>query len=92
MLTRWLVVALLVTVLSATVYTQAKRASVSPKAVASSLLRLANTIESSQMKAEDRERYAQQLEALSAEIVRQYNTGALCSTDSDCVKKFGTDK
>lgn len=61
----------------------------SAKTVAGSLLRLANTIQEAQMAKSDRDKYSEILAGLSAEIQRAYNTGALCNTDADCVKKFG---
>ena len=65
------------------------KSNASAKTVAGSLLRLANTIQSAQMAKSDRDKYSEILAGLSAEIQRAYNTGALCDTDADCVKKFG---
>lgn len=61
----------------------------SPKQIASDLLKLANKIQSSQMSKPDRDKYSELIEEISAKIVKDYNTGSLCSTDEECFKKFG---
>ena len=60
-----------------------------PKTIASDLLRLANKIQESQMTKTDRDNLSEQIESLSSFVQTKYNTGALCTTDADCTKKFG---
>lgn len=67
-----------------------RKASASAKSVAGSMLRLANTTQNAQLSKADRDKYAEALEAMSAAIVKEYNTGALCDTDLDCENKFGS--
>lgn len=64
------------------------RTNPSAKTIAEDLLKLSNKIQASQMSKTDRDRISEVIESLSAKIQKDYNTGALCATDSECSKKF----
>lgn len=57
-----------------------------PLQLAKDMLRMANRIEASQMREADRNKLADEIEAMAAYIQKEYNTGVLCHTDAECQK------
>jgi hypothetical protein len=68
---------------------QAKTVRLTPVQVARTLLKVANQVSNSQLDKQTRDKLAEILESMSAQVQEKYNTGPLCDTDTACEKLVG---